>query len=91
MIMETIRRQSVPIERKTWTPVRFIRDPQVCAFCWQIIPNGRPGSTTGSRGTKAWYCPEHRVYECLGCRSEATDAELRVITAGSTGSGEVAA
>lgn len=75
-VTEIFRRMSNPVPRVTWTPARYVRDPQVCSMCFNIIPNGRPGATTGTRGTKAWYCPEHQVWECLDCHTERTDAEL---------------
>lgn len=64
-----------------WVPARM--DPNrydnrrrfSCDFCWEEIPRDKPGSSRGTRGTKAWYNPARRVYECLGCRSEGFRAE----------------
>lgn len=73
---EIYRRMATPVPRVTWTPVRYVREPQLCSLCLNAIPAGKPGATTGSRGTRAWFCAEHRVWECLACRSAAVDAEL---------------
>ena len=57
-----------------WTPVRYVRRPQTCAFCWCVIPAGSPGSSTGTRGTRAWV-NDRGEWECLGCRSDGFRAE----------------
>lgn len=60
-----------------WTPVRYISHEQRCAFCGMTILKGKPGSSTGDRGTKAWFrrLDEMRgEWECLACRKEAGDA-----------------
>ena len=57
-----------------WTPVRYVRVAQVCSFCGHTIPAGSPGSTTGTRGTKAYYNAVLNVWECIGCRQEALRA-----------------
>jgi len=59
-----------------WTPVRYVHQPQTCDFYWSRIAPGKPGSTTGTRGTKAWFCQSRNVWECLECRSEATRAQI---------------
>lgn len=57
-------------------PVRFIRFPQTCRFCWRDIPPGRPGTRTGERGTKAYFDPTTREWECIPCHDELTRANL---------------
>ncbi len=59
----------------TWIPARFVRRSQVCAFCRSSISPARPGSTTGTRGTKAWFNPATGEWECLECHEEASRAE----------------
>ena len=59
-----------------WTPVRFVHQPQRCQFCWEVIPRAKPGTTTGTRGTKAFYNAALQVWECMKCREEATRADL---------------
>jgi hypothetical protein len=73
-----------------WQAVRFVPHDQTCALCWDRIPKGSPGSSTGSRGTKAWFLPAARLscalsgrvilgpglWECLECHDERTRAEL---------------
>lgn len=61
-----------------WTPVRFVRQQVECACCWEIIPAGKPGTTTGTRGTKAYYCAQTREFECMRCRGLATERDLRM-------------
>lgn len=59
-----------------WTPVRYVREPQRCDFCWQTIRAGSPGTRTGERGTKAYYNATRRVWECLECRTEGTRVQM---------------
>jgi len=61
---------------RVWTPVRYVRFPQVCDFCWELIPRSSPGRTTGSRGTKAFFNAALNIWECIPCREEATRADL---------------
>lgn len=65
----------VDVER-AWTPVRYVREAQTCAFCWGPIPAGSPGSRTGTRGTRAWYNAVWQVWECIPCRDEATRSHV---------------
>ena len=65
-----------PFPREEWLPIRTINQEQVCWFCGFVIPKGRPGATTGTRGTKAWWFRAKDTWECLGCRSEAVRAEV---------------
>jgi len=58
-----------------WTPVRFVANAQRCDFCGCDIPRAKPGNTVGTRGTKAWWNPDRKVWECLGCRTEGFRAE----------------
>ena len=58
-----------------WIPARTISQRQRCDFCGCDIPRAKPGNTTGSRGTKAWFNPDRRVWECCDCRSEGFRAE----------------
>jgi hypothetical protein len=55
-----------------WMPVRFVSKQQVCDFCWGFIPPQKPGTSTGSRGTKAYYCPGLGIWECIPCRQLVT-------------------
>ena len=55
-----------------WMPVRFVRLQQVCNFCQAFIPRASPGRSTGTRGTKAYYCPALGVWECIPCRQLVT-------------------
>lgn len=60
-----------------WTPVRYISHEQRCAFCGATILRGKPGASSGERGTKAYFrrLDEMRgEWECLACRSEGQDA-----------------
>lgn len=59
-----------------WTPVRHVPHGVTCDFCWYEIPAGSPGRRKGERGTRAWYNAHRRVWECLGCRSEAFRADF---------------
>jgi hypothetical protein len=66
-------------------PVRWIHQAQTCHLCWNGIPRGKPGTTTGSRGTKAFFLPDAilrdaltkqpilgpGLWECLECRRNA--------------------
>lgn len=58
-----------------WMPVRYVNEPQVCSFCGYTIQRASPGSTTGSRGTKAYFNSLTKVWECIGCRQEALRAQ----------------
>lgn len=64
-----------PISKETWTPVRYVHEDTFCWFCGIEIPRAKPGAVKGTRGTKAWFCPERRVLECCPCRSEAMRAD----------------
>jgi hypothetical protein len=69
------RMHAGPIPKETWTPVRYVHEDTFCWFCAREIPRAKPGATKGTRGTKAWFCPERRVLECIPCRSEAMRAD----------------
>jgi hypothetical protein len=69
-----------PASQERWRPTRWIparEDPrprqgpghQVCSQCWRTIPAGRPGSSKGDRGTRAWFCIATHLYTCLDCWS----------------------
>lgn len=60
---------------RCWTPARYIDKSQKCDFCWNAIVRCKPGNTTGTRGTKAWYNAALGIWECLACRSEGMRAE----------------
>lgn len=67
-------------DEERWTPVRFVRDEQVCAFCGARIPQARPGTTTGTRGTKAFFSHDSKRWSCSDCyaivsRSDRARAE----------------
>jgi len=68
-----MRFEDHPAER--WTPVRHVPAGVACDFCRNGIPAGSPGRRAGERGTRAWYNAHRRVYECIGCRSEAFRAD----------------
>ncbi|HEY6108670.1 MAG TPA: hypothetical protein VIV56_07185 [Gemmatimonadales bacterium] len=51
------------MNRERWTPARYIAVDQVCDFCWAVIPRARPGNKAGTRGTKAWFNPDRKVWE----------------------------
>lgn len=59
-----------------WIAARTIRRDVVCSFCGALIRRCAPGSTTGTRGTKAFFNPQLREFECMPCREEATRAAL---------------
>jgi hypothetical protein len=61
--------------RERWIPVRYVNYSQRCRFCWCDIPRGSPGSTTGTRGTRAWKSLDTGEWECLSCRTEGFRAE----------------
>lgn len=61
-----------------WIPVRHVRQAQECDFCWCRIPKASPGHTSGSRGTKAYYNPVLRIWECCECRRLAAERDERV-------------
>jgi len=67
---------SPPGDPRLWTPARYITFDQVCHFCGAEIPRAKPGTTTGTRGTKAYINVALGLYECMPCRWEATRAEL---------------
>lgn len=62
--------------RDNWTPVRFVPGEVPCSFCLRKIPRGAPGSSKGTRGTKAYWCNSRKVWECIECRAEGVRAEL---------------
>lgn len=68
-----------PLESQGWIPARTIRFEVKCRFCGVRIPRCKPGSSTGDRGTKAWFNPSSREWECLSCHDELTRAELAII------------
>jgi hypothetical protein len=45
-------------------------------MCGGRIPRSKPGTSTGTRGTKAYFSPEARAWECIECRSEGVRAEI---------------
>jgi hypothetical protein len=59
-----------------WTPVRFVRSIQTCSFCFEEIPTGSPGNSTGTRGTRAYYCARRSAWLCLACKSEYTRSDI---------------
>lgn len=66
----------------TWVPVRYIHREQRCVFCQNRIPRGAPGSSKGTRGTKAWRNSLTGDWECIPCRTEGfkVDAARRELT-----------
>lgn len=58
-----------------WTPVRYMAHDAACDFCRFTIFKGSPGRSAGTRGTRCWWNSYRRVYECLGCRTEAMRAD----------------
>lgn len=51
-----------------WTPVRYLRTPQVCHLCFHRIPAHAPGSTSGSRGTHCFFLPKALLRDVDGRR-----------------------
>lgn len=72
---EAWARMQGPCRSETWIPLRYVPAATWCWFCGAFIPRAKPGTTTGTRGTKAWLCREREVLECFECRSEAMRAE----------------
>jgi hypothetical protein len=72
---EAWARMRGPVRSETWVPIRTVYAWTYCWFCGTLIAKAKPGSTTGTRGTKAWWCKERDVLECLDCRSEGMRAE----------------
>lgn len=60
---------------RLWTPSRYVKHDQQCDFCWNRIPRSKPGSTSGTRGTKAFYNAAFNIWECWPCRQEAARAD----------------
>jgi len=71
---EAFDRMRRAIRSETWVPIRTVYMNTYCWLCGDLIPRAKPGCTTGTRGTKAWWCKERDVCECTGCRSEAMRA-----------------
>ena len=69
-----MRFEDHPAEK--WTPARHVPTGVYCDFCNCWIRKASPGNSTGSRGTKAWYNAYRKVWECLGCRTEAMRADF---------------
>jgi hypothetical protein len=61
---------------EVWIPIRFVREEVRCWFCHARIPKASPGSTTGTRGTKAWWDKATNRWECLPCHDEGTRAQI---------------
>lgn len=59
-----------------WSPVRWVRSPQVCSWCWGPIGVVSPGATTGTRGTKAFVCVQLGLWRHIDCHHEAQMQEL---------------
>lgn len=55
---------------EAWTPIRFVRSLHQCESCGSTILPGSPGSTTGSRGTRAFQSVQRRAWRCLTCHVE---------------------
>ena len=55
--------------------MRHVYKTARCSFCGFDIPRGLPGTTTGSRGTKAYFNAQLGEWECIGCRQEALRAQ----------------
>lgn len=52
-----------------WTPVRYVPDGIWCDCCDERITRAAPGRTTGTRGTKAYFCKQIGQWECMRCRA----------------------
>lgn len=65
-----------PIACEAWTPIRYVRAPQRCEFCGAVILAASPGSSTGDRGTRAFWQPRRNRWQCLGCHSELVRIEV---------------
>jgi hypothetical protein len=46
-----------PLHTEGFRPVRYVAARQRCHFCFGAIPKASPGSSKGTRGTKAWFDP----------------------------------
>jgi len=64
-------------------PVRYVHQRQTCHLCWGTIAAGAPGSSAGTRGTRAFFLPRATLtcaisgrlllgpglWECLECHA----------------------
>ena len=62
-----------------WTPARYIRFAQICESCGSTIAVQSPGTSTGTRGTKAFFSPLRRAWQCLHCRTELCRCERAAV------------
>ena len=67
---------SPPGDPRLWTPARYIAHDTRCHLCGADIARTKPGATTGTRGTKAFFNATLGLFECMDCRLEGTRAEL---------------
>lgn len=58
-----------------WVPAQGDRTPRTrdrvirCEFCFERIPNARPGARVGDRGTRAFFDVRLQLYHCLRCQA----------------------
>ena len=76
MIRRGVRGPQRDDPEKHWTPARYIREVQECSFCGFTIPPAKPGASSGTRGTKAYFNTLTKEWECVPCRREAVEAQL---------------
>jgi hypothetical protein len=62
-------------EAEAWTPIRFVRSLHQCESCKATILLGSPGSSTGTRGTRAFWTKQRDAWRCLSCHTEITRSD----------------
>jgi len=68
-----------PLHTEGFRPVRYVAVRQRCHFCFGVIPKASPGSSKGTRGTKAWFDPGTGLWECLPCHEEGSRADAAIV------------
>ncbi len=58
------------IGEEIWTPIRFVRSLHICESCGETILLGSPGSSTGTRDTRAFWTKPRDAWRCLRCHTE---------------------
>ena len=59
-----------------WNPARYIMQSQVCVDCGIRIPKASPGTSSGTRGTKAFFSPDRKAWRCEACMEDASKCDL---------------
>ena len=68
-------RSAPPETPEDFQPVRWVSSAQKCHWCFGRIPPGKPGATTGTRGTKAFLCVRVGLWRHIDCHNEARAQE----------------